>query len=104
MPDAAQPERWTIIRRNDWAHDNGYLLPPSLEPPDPDEHLEVIEVVPASALDDLRGVAEELVAAVERLTLSTLDATGDDDWGRLVASVGRARAALSAPSTGGDDG
>lgn len=66
-PTASQEpevERWTLIRRRDWPHDRGALIPSSLAPA-PDEELEVFDVVRASLLDELRRVAINAMHAIE---------------------------------------
>lgn len=40
-------ERWTMIRRRDWEHDHGHLMPPGAPVPTPDDQLEVFDVVRA---------------------------------------------------------
>lgn len=52
-------ERWTMIRRRDHEHDHGSLIAPGAPVPEPDEQLEVFEVVPIeSVMRALRQHAE----------------------------------------------
>lgn len=44
-------ERWTMFRRRDWEHDHGSLVPHNAPAPEPDEQLEVFDVVRADKVE-----------------------------------------------------
>lgn len=46
-------EHWTMIRRRDHGHDHGSLVAHDAPVPEPDEDLEVFEVVPLNAVRDV---------------------------------------------------
>lgn len=46
-------ERWTMSRRRDWPHDHGSLVEHGAPAPEPDDLLDVFEVVPLRAVRDV---------------------------------------------------
>lgn len=62
MANVNEGERWTLCRRIDWqpSYINPWVVPAGVEPPESDEQLEVIEVVPAKALREAREELERL--------------------------------------------
>lgn len=53
--------RWTIIRRRDWPHDHGSLIAHNAPIPEPDDKLEVIEVVPKAERDIYRRALQRIL-------------------------------------------
>jgi hypothetical protein len=55
VSEPSSVDRWTVIRRRDWPGDGGAtIIKPGAPVPEPDDDLEVIEVVPVAEIERLR--------------------------------------------------
>lgn len=52
-------ERWMIMLRHDWPYDHGWLIPHNAPVPEPDEQLEIFEVMRVSEVEHLRHAMQD---------------------------------------------